>query len=61
MDKAPTQFDWIGWLATIPGIPAGWGAPPADPAPATAADATGALPPPTAARVAPGLPERLAA
>ena len=25
MDTAPAPFDWIGWLATIPGIPANWG------------------------------------
>lgn len=25
MDTAPAPFDWIGWLATIPGIPADWG------------------------------------
>ncbi len=25
MDKATSQFDWISWLSSIPGIPAGWG------------------------------------
>lgn len=30
MDKAPAKFDWIGWLSTVPGIPAGWGKSPAD-------------------------------
>jgi hypothetical protein len=29
MDQAPAKFDWIAWHATIPGIPAGWGEPPA--------------------------------
>lgn len=36
MDKATTQFDWIGWLSSIPGIPAGWGEAPAQTSPATA-------------------------
>ncbi|MGE8141639.1 hypothetical protein ACQKOE_06660 [Novosphingobium sp. NPDC080210] len=36
MDKATTQFDWIGWLSTVPGIPAGWGEAPAGTSPATA-------------------------
>jgi hypothetical protein len=26
MDQEKPKFDWIGWLATVPGIPAGWGA-----------------------------------
>lgn len=25
MDKAAKPFDWIGWYASIPGIPADWG------------------------------------
>ncbi len=25
MDQTDTRFDWIGWLASIPGIPADWG------------------------------------
>jgi len=25
MDQTDTCFDWIGWLASIPGIPADWG------------------------------------
>jgi hypothetical protein len=25
MENAPPKFDWIDWLASIPGIPAGWG------------------------------------
>ncbi|MCZ8320901.1 MAG: hypothetical protein ACK442_07695 [Novosphingobium sp.] len=42
MDQEKPKFDWIGWLATIPGIPADWGtnmvdeatsAPPEDDAP----------------------------
>ena len=32
MDQAITQFDWISWLASIPGIPAGWGETKAAPA-----------------------------
>jgi hypothetical protein len=24
MENAPAKFDWISWLASIPGIPAGW-------------------------------------
>ncbi|MBN8499846.1 MAG: hypothetical protein J0M19_01685 [Sphingomonadales bacterium] len=27
MDQAPASFDWIGWLSTVPGIPADWGQP----------------------------------
>ncbi len=30
MENAASQFDWIGWLASIPGIPAGWGNQPAE-------------------------------
>ncbi len=30
MDQTDTRFDWIGWLASIPGIPADWGIPPAE-------------------------------
>jgi hypothetical protein len=25
MENTPAKFDWIGWLASIPGIPTGWG------------------------------------
>lgn len=25
MENTPAKFDWIGWLASIPGIPADWG------------------------------------
>ena len=25
MDQTETRFDWISWLASIPGIPADWG------------------------------------
>jgi hypothetical protein len=25
MENAPAKFDWISWLASIPGIPTGWG------------------------------------
>lgn len=25
MENATSQFDWISWLSSIPGIPAGWG------------------------------------
>lgn len=28
MDTQQTKFDWNGWYASIPGIPAGWGHPP---------------------------------
>jgi len=30
MDQTDTRFDWIGWLASIPGIPADWGNQPAE-------------------------------
>lgn len=36
MDKATSPFDWIGWLSSIPGIPAGWGEAPAGTSPVTA-------------------------
>ncbi len=38
MDKATSPFDWISWLSSIPGIPAGWGVAPANfpPAPVVA-------------------------
>lgn len=29
MDKTQPKFDWIAWLASVPGIPAGWGEAPA--------------------------------
>ncbi|MBN8484662.1 MAG: hypothetical protein J0L50_07765 [Sphingomonadales bacterium] len=29
MDNAQPKFDWIAWLASVPGIPAGWGETPA--------------------------------
>ena len=25
MDQTDTRFDWIRWLASVPGIPADWG------------------------------------
>ena len=25
MDQTDTRFDWISWLASVPGIPADWG------------------------------------
>ncbi len=25
MDQKDTRFDWISWLASVPGIPADWG------------------------------------
>ena len=28
MENTPAKFDWIGWLASIPGIPADWGSAP---------------------------------
>ena len=28
MENAPAKFDWIRWLASIPGIPADWGTAP---------------------------------
>jgi hypothetical protein len=28
MDTQQAKFDWIAWYASIPGIPAGWGASP---------------------------------
>lgn len=31
MDQEKPKFDWIGWLATVPGIPADWGATAASP------------------------------
>jgi hypothetical protein len=57
MDKAPESFDWIGWLTTVPGIPAGWGEPPASPAPATVVHAQAAPHPRTTAQVAADLPK----
>lgn len=29
MDTKQPTFDWIAWLASVPGIPAGWGEAPA--------------------------------
>ncbi|WP_158241535.1 hypothetical protein [Novosphingobium sp. TH158] len=26
-EQTASRFDWIGWLATIPGVPSDWGAP----------------------------------
>ncbi len=57
MDTEPSQFDWIGWLATIPGIPAGWGEAPASPAPVSALPAPVAPRARNAARVAADLPK----
>jgi len=56
MDTAPAQFDWIGWLATIPGVPAGWGEAPANPAPVSAMPAPVASRAGSAARFAADLP-----
>lgn len=25
MESESPKFDWIGWLASVPGIPSGWG------------------------------------
>lgn len=25
MESESPQFDWVGWLTSIPGIPTGWG------------------------------------
>lgn len=30
MENAQPTFDWIAWLASVPGIPAGWGEAPAE-------------------------------
>ncbi|MFM5955033.1 MAG: hypothetical protein ACKOPE_12135 [Novosphingobium sp.] len=57
MEHEPAKFDWIGWLSSIPGIPAGWGNAPAEPA----SVATISVPPRAAARTADLLPEPLAA
>jgi hypothetical protein len=51
MDQATTKFDWIAWLASVPGVPAGWGAPPAGPAPVSVVQAPAAPRPRTTARV----------
>lgn len=59
MDQAPAKFDWIAWYATTPGIPAGWGEPPAALASALAQAAPLPLQDPTWAAVAE--PELLAA
>lgn len=52
MDKANASFDWIGWLTTVPGIPAGWGETPASPAPVAVVQAKAAPRLRTTARVA---------
>lgn len=57
MDNAPASFDWIGWLATIPGVPAGWGETPGRPAPASVVPAPVAPRLRTTARVATALPK----
>ncbi|MFM5924936.1 MAG: hypothetical protein ACKOPG_12210 [Novosphingobium sp.] len=59
MEHEPAKFDWIGWLSSIPGIPAGWGDAPAESA--SAPVATIPIPPKAAARTADILPEPLAA
>jgi hypothetical protein len=41
MDKQQTKFDWNAWYASIPGIPAGWGERPAEPALPLAAEVFG--------------------
>ncbi len=51
MDQATTHFDWIGWLTSVPGIPAGWGQTPASPAPVSVVPAPAAPRPRTMARV----------
>jgi hypothetical protein len=51
MDQATTKFDWIAWLASVPGVPAGWGAPPASPAPVSVVQAQAAPRSRTTARV----------
>jgi len=65
MDQEKPKFDWIGWLATVPGIPAGWGAYAASPDPLPpAAQALPLAPQSDLAqpRVSPAvLPERIAA
>ena len=60
MDKATSQFDWISWLSSIPGIPAGWGEAPAETSPATAVVQFEACAE-AAARVMDDVPERKAA
>jgi hypothetical protein len=65
MDQEKPKFDWIGWLATVPGIPAGWGAAAASLAPLPPAAQARPLthrPDLTQPRVNPAaLPERIAA
>ena len=51
MDTAPAKFDWIAWLASIPGVPAGWGVALAGPAPVSMVQAQAAPRPHTMARV----------
>ncbi|MBA4161212.1 MAG: hypothetical protein C0515_03840 [Novosphingobium sp.] len=38
MDTQQATFDWIAWYASIPGVPAGWGASPAVPVSPLVAD-----------------------
>jgi hypothetical protein len=61
MDTAPTKFDWISWLSSIPGIPVGWDQS-LDRAPAeTAAAVAAPIPLRTTARIAANTPELAAA
>lgn len=61
MDTAPAKFDWIGWLASIPGIPAGWGADPASSLPVPMATIAESLPLWRSGRADNGPPTRIAA
>ena len=57
MENAPAKFDWISWLASIPGIPAGWGEAPI----MATADSVVQMTAPAAAQPFLDQPERIAA
>ncbi len=57
MKNAPAKFDWIGWLASIPGIPTGWGEAPFE----ATAECIVQMNAGPAARPALDLPDRIAA
>lgn len=57
MENAPAKFDWISWLASIPGIPASWGDAPI----MATADSVVQMTAPAAAQPLLDQPERIAA
>ena len=58
MENTPAKFDWIAWLASIPGIPADWGIAPIM---ATAASVVQLMAPAAALPPLSDEPERIAA